>query len=130
MLDDSCMLTVHGEGVAAAVTGEKRGYCSTGRTVGELVSRGAIMAGAYSKWLRLQLAGREGSEAEDGGEEKTEKRAEGEGLVPERETKGWSFKSRGEGAVPVRRQCFGWFREQGKNDGDKEARGRGQRLPF
>jgi len=40
MLDDSCMLTVHGEGVAAAVTGEKRGYCSTGRTVGELVSRG------------------------------------------------------------------------------------------
>jgi len=34
------MLTVHGEGVAAAVTGEKRGYCSTGRTVGELVSRG------------------------------------------------------------------------------------------
>ena len=86
MLDDSCMLTVHGEGVAAAVTGEKRGYCSTGRTVGELVSRGAIMAGAYSKWLRLQLAGREGSEAVDGGEEKTENRAEGEGLVPERET--------------------------------------------
>jgi len=40
MLDDSCMLTVHGEGVAAAVTGEKRGYWSTGRTVGELVSRG------------------------------------------------------------------------------------------
>jgi hypothetical protein len=40
MLDDSCMLTVHGEGVAAAITGEKRGYCSTGRIVGELVSRG------------------------------------------------------------------------------------------
>jgi len=39
MLDDSCMLMVHGEGVAAAVW-EKRGYCSTGRTVGELVSRG------------------------------------------------------------------------------------------
>ena len=31
---------MHGEGVSAAVTGEKRGYCSTGRTVGELVSRG------------------------------------------------------------------------------------------
>ncbi|KAJ6994025.1 hypothetical protein D5086_007629 [Populus alba] len=31
---------MHGEGVSAAVTGERRGYCSTGRTVGELVSRG------------------------------------------------------------------------------------------
>jgi hypothetical protein len=30
------------------------------------------MAGAYSQWLRLQLAGREGSEAEEGGEEKIE----------------------------------------------------------
>ena len=74
------------------------------------------------------MAGREGSEAEDGGEEETEKRAEEEGLVPERETRGWSFKSKGEGAVPVRRQCFGWFREKGKNGWDKEAGGRGQRL--
>ncbi|KAJ6951485.1 hypothetical protein NC653_040806 [Populus alba x Populus x berolinensis] len=40
MLDDSCMLTVHGEGVAVAVTGEKKGYRSTDQTVGELVSRG------------------------------------------------------------------------------------------
>jgi len=32
----------------------------------------ATMAGAYSRWLRLRLVGREGNEAEEGGEEKTE----------------------------------------------------------
>ena len=43
----ACSRTVHGEGVAAAVTGEKRGYCSTDRTVGELVSRGGREKGDF-----------------------------------------------------------------------------------
>ncbi|KAG6780415.1 hypothetical protein POTOM_013272 [Populus tomentosa] len=59
-------------------------------------NEGAIMAGAYSQWLRLQLAGREGSEAEDGGEEKTEKRAEGEG------GKQWGERAE------LRRHCFSY----------------------
>jgi len=37
----------------------------------------ATMVGAYSQWLRLRLAGREGSEAEEGGEEKTENMLKG-----------------------------------------------------
>jgi hypothetical protein len=37
------------------------------------------MAGAYSRWLRLRLVGREGNEAEEGGEEKTENGLRGGG---------------------------------------------------
>jgi len=56
MLDDSCMLPVHGEGVATAITGEKKGYCSTSRTVRELVSRGRREKGDYDG-VRTQLGG-------------------------------------------------------------------------